>query len=209
MRLFYFILFSLLLGGCTTKPAAFDSTKKKGHWETKVLVRDLKEAKSNTVSIDFFAIQPDQLRAEVTATLGFSVASLAIDKNQITYAVHTQKKFYQGPLSDRSIEPLLKIKMNPKILFYVLFDHPLPSPQWNCKLSESGLPDECRLVNGSYIVSWTERVEESKRITIRATDYELQIVVKSFSSVLPTKVEKDPHFFTVSAPDSYKTYQLP
>lgn len=211
MRLFYFLLLISIFNfaGCISAPhATFDSSKKKGSWETKVQVRDLKAMRSHHVSIDFFAIQPDQLRAEVAATLGISVASLAIDKNKITYAVHTQKKFYQGLVSESALEPLLKIRMNPKILFYVLFDRPLPTPQWNCKLNSVGLPDECRWVKGGYEITWSERREETKRISIRANEFELQILVKSFSPELPTKVEKDLRFFTVDAPESYEIHQL-
>jgi len=206
-RAFYLVI-CLLFAGCVSAPVAYDSTKKTGHWESKVLVKDLRESKSNYVNIDFYAIQPDRLRAEVSATLGVSVASLAIDKNQITYAVHTQKKFYQGALSDRSIEPLLKVRMNPKILFYVLFDRPLPSPQWVCRLTSSGLPEQCDLSGHDYSVVWSERANENKRITIRSSTFEIQIVVKAFSGTLPTKVQKDPNFFTVTAPESYKSYQL-
>jgi hypothetical protein len=103
---------------------------------------------------------------------------------------------------------LLKVRMNPKILFYVLFDRPLPSPQWECRLTSSGLPEQCDLKSHDYSVVWSERVNENKRITIHNTSFEIQIVVKAFSGTLPTKVEKDPQFFNISAPESYKTYQL-
>jgi hypothetical protein len=196
------------VAACASKPVAIDRQKKTGHWETKVLARDLKNAKSNTLAIDFVAIQPDLLRAEVAATLGVSVASLTINKNQITYAIHTQKKFYQGATSDRSLEPLLGVRMNPRVLFYALFDQILPESTWNCQLSADGLPQVCKSKNSDFKILWTERNGESKRVTIQRADFEIQVYVKSFTTELPTKVQQDPSFFTITAPDSYKSYQL-
>jgi hypothetical protein len=203
-----FVPMLFILSACATKPVALDLQQKSGQWKTKALIRDIKNSKSNTLSIDFVAIKPDLLRAEVSATLGLSVASLAINKNKVTYAIHTQKKFYQGVISDQSMGPLLQVKMNPRVLFYVLFDQPLPASAWNCRLSGDGLPETCESKNSDFKILWTERNGETKRVTIQRAEFEIQVYVKSFSPDLPTKVQEDPSFFTITPPNSYKSYQL-
>jgi hypothetical protein len=211
MRFFFFfavlplIVFNL---GCASAPVAYEAAKKAGHWETKVLIKDLKNAKNNAVSIDFVALRPDRLRAEVTGPMGISVATLAMNKDQISYALHLQKKFYHGVISDRSLGPLFQVRLHPRMLLYVLFDDPFPSSGWNCEKDEQGLVKECKSKTSDpaqqTTVRWMDRNGESKRIVILRADSEVQIFVKSFS----TKVESDPGIFTLTAPASYKSYQI-
>lgn len=210
MRLILFRIsicaFSILaIVSCVSKPAHREEANPKGQWETKAQLKDLKNQKTHNLSISFWSIQPDRLRAEVNGPFGVSVASLGLIKNHYELAVHTQKKFYSGTATEASLAKLLGMKLDPRILIYVLFDRPLPANQWQCSLDSGNLLKECRSKNSDLTVKWSERDGELKRLTFTKADYELQILVKDFS----TNVQDDDGFFRVKAPAAYTTHQSP
>lgn len=195
------ILFAL---GCTTAPVARDQTKTQGQWETKALVKDFKRQKNSSLSIDFAAIKQEKLRAEVTGPFGVSVATLVINKDQIQIAMHTQKRFYSGKITEKAMTTALGIPLDPRVLYFVLFDEDLPAKSFDCINDEASLPQECHGRNMDLKVRWTERQGEMKRISISKTDFEVLILVKSFT----TKVQESADLFKINPPEAYTSYQL-
>lgn len=192
--------------GCAMKPVALNLGKTSGQWHTKAQIRNLKSSQSQVVDIDFVATRASQLRAEVSATLGVSLATLTIADDQVAYAIHNSKKFYSGKISDRALLPLLQVPLSPSLLFNVLFDQRVSASGWQCQIDQKGLPVRCE--SSSLKISWSERNGENKRVAIATPDFEVVVLVKSFEPELPTKVQSEPHFFTLFPLPAYKTYQL-
>jgi hypothetical protein len=196
------IIFATILAGilsaCTTKPIAYNSSKDEGQWEAKAQIKNLQTGKADTISLDVMSVKNQALRLEVGATLGINVASFLMKNSDVSYAVHPQKKFYSGPVTERSLRPLLKADIDPRWLYAIFFDEALKG--WSC----SGDPVEvCQRQDGTK-VQWSERNGEKKRITISNGLYEMQILVKSFV----TKVQDPERAFHLEAPESYKRYKL-
>jgi hypothetical protein len=204
MRFFLYLLGLILLSSCATQPVVLEGSKTKGNWQTKALLRDLKKQKSNSLSIDFVAFWPDRLRAEITGPFGVSVASLAIGKEQMQLAIHTQKKFYYGKVSEKSLSGLLGIPLDPRILINILFDVAPPGASWNCHMDVQSLLQDCKNRDNGISIHWSERHGELKRVVISREDYEIQILVKDFN----TKVQESADYFTILHPDSYVSYQI-
>ncbi len=191
----------LLLIGCATQPVAFNSEKAQGQWDAKAQVHDLDKNKTDTVSLEVIAQKDHALRMEVSGPMGVHVASLLMKDSEISYAIHTQKRFISGPVSQKSLKPLLNVNLDPRWLYSIFFDSAVEG--WNCKNNEAGLIEKCELADGSKIV-WSDRVGEKKRITISNTQFEVQVLVKGFT----TKVQSPEKAFSLVSPDGYKKYKL-
>lgn len=198
------VLSHFLFAGCASVPAKYDYEKREGQWEAKAQVKDLEKNKTNSVSLDVSAEKDRALRMEVTGTLGVSVASFLLKENEVSYAIHTQKRFVSGPASEKSMGPLLNVNVDPRWLYNVFFDEPIANKNWSCTKDPEGLVQNCeRLQDGMKIV-WSERQSERKRVTISNSQFELQILVKGFQP----KVQSPEKVYSLSAPDSYKRYKL-
>jgi hypothetical protein len=188
----------MALSACTTAPVVYNSTKDEGQWEAKAQIRELPTGRSNAISLDVMAVRDQALRMEVNGTLGVHVASFLLKDSDVSYAVHTQKRYFSGPASEKSLRPLLRADVDPRWLYSIFFDEPLKG--FNC----TGNPiEKCQRSDGMQ-VHWTERDGEKKRITIANQQFELQVLVKNFT----TKVQSPEKAFSLDAPDSYKRYKL-
>lgn len=196
--LFFSIAF---LSACASQPVKFDEGKNQGTWQAKVQVKDLKANKSDVLSLEVIAVKEEAMRMEITGTLGARLASLLMNKNEISYAVHTQKKYYRGNLSERSLKPLLRVDLDPRWLYAAFFDQSLSG--WDCSTDEKGLVQKCSQKNGMEI-QWSERQGENKRVLIKGSDFEVNVLVKDFT----TKVQNPAKAFSLEAPPSYKRYKL-
>src|SRR5437868_12979263 len=103
MKRLLFLFISLFLVSCATQPKKTQppgGALEKAKWETKAVVRDLKENKSHSVDIDILGDYPKDFRMEVSALMGVHVASMVLHDQEIRYALYNQKKFYQGKASE-------------------------------------------------------------------------------------------------------------
>jgi hypothetical protein len=188
----------MVLSACTTTPVTYNSSKDEGQWEAKAQIKDLQSGKSNTLSLDVMSVNNQALRMEVSGTMGIHVASFLMKHSDVAYAIHPQKKYFSGPVSEHALRPLLRADIDPRWFYSIFFDEPLRG--WNC----TGNPiEKCQRSDGTLVV-WSERNGEKKRITISNPQFELQVLVKNFM----TKVQSPDKAFSLDAPDSYKRYKL-
>lgn len=197
-KTFFATIILLVLAGCASKPVAYNQDKAEGQWEAKAQIKDMEKGSTNNLSLDVMALKDQALRMEISGTMGVHVASLLLRDSDIKYAVHTQKRFFSGPVSERSLKPLLKAEVDPRWLYGVFFDEPIEG--WNC----NGQPvEKCENTDGTQIV-WSDRNGEKKRITISNHKFQLQVLVKNFT----TKVQSPDKTFQLESPESYKRYKL-
>lgn len=188
----------VIMAACASKPVAYNQGKNEGQWEAKAQIRNLEKGGSNTLSLEVMAIRDQALRMEISGAMGVRVASLLLKGTHLSYAVHTQKRFFSGPVSERSLRPLLKAEIDPRWLYGIFFDAPLEG--WDCR----GEPvEKCERADGTQVL-WTERDGEKKRIVISNPKFQLQILVKDFT----TKVQSPDRAFHLEAPENYKRYKL-
>lgn len=194
----FFATILVFLAGCASKPVSYNATKDEGQWEAKAQVRDLEKGKTNTVSLEVMALKDKALRMEVSGTMGVHVASFLLKGSEVQYAIHTQKRYFSGPASEKALRPLLNASVDPRWLYSIFFDEQLEG--WKC----SGQPIEiCERSDGTKI-TWTDRKEEKKRIIIANPQFELQVLVKDFT----TKVQSPDKAFGFEAPEGYRRYKL-
>ncbi|MES2802610.1 MAG: hypothetical protein V4654_08980 [Bdellovibrionota bacterium] len=129
--LIFAALGSFFTAGCAgtqEKPQAGDIK----YVESKALIEDKIKNSSNSASIDLFYLQDDVIRMEVTALLGYRLGSLVISSQKVTYALHPQKAFVEGPFAARTMKPLFRQDLDPRLIWAVVFDRDLKSYGFSC-----------------------------------------------------------------------------
>jgi hypothetical protein len=206
----YLLFLSLsFVVGCTTHPKKEAGTPgvpgvQAVQWETKAQVRDFKQNKTNNLSIDIIAVKNTNLRMEVSALLGYSVATLVTTPKDIKVAVYTQKKFYQGHNSEEALQPVLGFNLDPNIFHNIIFDIPIKG--WVCEENANNQVSLCKkkTKKGDLVVAWPERKEGSKRVIIQGPQFEMQWQFKEQNVVQQLK----PETFKLDPPSGYKVITL-
>ena len=200
------VLLALSIGviSCATKPVAFNAEKREGQWEAKAQIKNLSNGKTNTVSLDVASQKDEALRMEVTGAMGVSVASFLLKGSDVAYEIHTQKRHVSGPASDRALQPLLQVSVDPRWLYSVFFDEPLTAKDWTCEKGPDQLVASCERAGEPMKIQWLERQGERKRVIISNAKFELQVLVKNFE----TKVQSPEKAFTLESHPNYKRYKL-
>lgn len=121
----------LFIFSCAGKPAKTTVEDIK-YVESKALIEDKAKNSSNSASIDLFYQQNRTLRMEVTAVMGYRLGSLVMDPQKVAYALHPQKAFVEGPFIGRTMRPLFRQDLDPKLIWAVVFDRDLRGLGFNC-----------------------------------------------------------------------------
>lgn len=124
-------LFSLFGVGCASAPEKIQSGDIK-YVESKALIEDKSKNSSNSASIDLFFLHDNIIRMEVTALLGYRLGSLVMSPQQISYALHPQKAFVEGPFAARTMKPLFRQDLDPRLIWAVVFDRDLKTFGFSC-----------------------------------------------------------------------------
>ncbi len=196
----------LLLSSCATKPVAKKSNLQKAQWSTKAQIKDLERQTAQGVQIEILAIKNEKLRLEVSAVMGIPVATIVLDRKDFKAAIYTEKKYYQGPLDDNSLQKLLKIPLSARWIYAIAFDES-PGKNWDCESITSTEATErrvCRLVKFDYKIEWNHKDNGTK--VVRLTTPKTEI---NWFFPLPNLnfVEK-PESFQLSAPEGFQLKSL-
>lgn len=100
--------------------------------DSKALIEDKIKNSSNSASIDLFYLQDNVIRMEVTALLGYRLGSLVMNSQKVAYALHPQKAFVEGPFAARTMKPLFRQDLDPRLIWAVVFDRDLKNFGFNC-----------------------------------------------------------------------------
>jgi len=211
MKRLFFLAISLFLVSCGTrqvKPTAPLSTggPQKAQWETKAVIQDLKAGKSHSVDIEVVGDYPTKLRMQVSAVMGtVQVANLALNDDEISYAIYTQKKFFQGHANEGSFMPLMNVPLHPRNFASIAFDAPMRGSGWACAKGPDQLIAECTQASRGIKVQWTERTAEGqKKVLITGPSFEMKWLFRPPQ----TEVQFKDDTFRLEAPSEFKTIQL-
>lgn len=187
------------------KPSLPVGSFQKAQWDTKAVVRDLKANKSHTLDIAVLGDYPGKLRMEVSALMGTQVASLAMNDEQIRYAVYPQKKFFYGRADEGSFLPLMNVPLHPRNFIAIAYDAPIEGEGWSCAKGADSLLAECTQNSRGLKVQWQERnAEGQKRILITGPSFEMRWLFRPPR----TEVQFKDDTFSLEAPTEFKTIHL-
>ncbi len=199
------IMMSVLITSCQSlkKEAPViltPGTPQIGQWEAKAMIKSLETGEASVVSLDVIGQKPNPMRMEVTTSLGIALASIVMKSDEVEYLVPKQKKYYHGPVSESALMPVLKIKVDPKVISAAFFEDSYPN--WDCK-ADNGILSVCQTPEGVQL-KWDREDPGSKRISISSSKFDVQVQIKKYTS----KTEFPVSALELKVPDSYKQYKL-
>ena len=207
-RLLFILATMFLFISCTTAPKKTSSggaRLQKAKWETKAVVRDLKANRTHSLDIDILGDYPKSFRMEVSVLMGVQVASLALNNEEVSYALYHQKKFYQGKASEASFLPLMNIPLHPINFMNIAYDNPMRGAGWVCTRGTDSAIAECSQTARSIKVVWSDRTPEGqKKVIISGPSFEMRWLFRPPQ----TEVQFKDETFRLEAPAEFKTIQL-
>ncbi len=165
--------------------------------ETKAQIKSKDE--KNNVKIDIALARNRAIRMEVTATLGYRVATVVMTPQLIQYALHTSETFYQGPFTARTIYPIFNQMIDPKILWKAIHDQNPQSANLICQVDTSSRPTSCQGPQ-NLTVKWTYEEPPFKKIELKNSQFEMVWLFKDQSVLDNSQTET----FVLKKPDGYK-----
>lgn len=180
------LLFAFLgLTACVSKPTSADYEVYT--LETKAKVIDKATEESYNVDLTFTVLPYKFVRLDVTAILGYKLAELLMNTNQIQYSLREQKVFVTGPFKSKTLRPLFKQDMNPALI-------------WNAAhgvFVKDGMYDGQKVV--TEVLSQSDQYT-SRRLTIENQNFKFIWLFKS------KEVSEASHdeTFVLKRPENYK-----
>ena len=197
------IFISLVLAGCQIAPVKFTDIQE-GQWRAKALIKDVEQARSYIVNLNFNVKKDEFARMDVTTTLGMGVASLLVDTKEVHYVLFDSKRFYYGPPQPGVMRPILAIPFDPRWIQNILLDVPIRDKGWSCNSDKNKWLTDCQDAVTGLKITWSARQGDKKTILIEHAKASVQINVQNFRS----KVEERKNLFSLEAPEGYQKLRV-
>lgn len=170
--------------------------------ETKIQTKDIKKSDTHTANLEIIVLNNQAIRMEVTALFGYRIASVVMTPQKIQYALHTSKDYVQGPFSARTLFPIFKQNIDPRLLWKIIHGQNPESADLKCNKDSLARPVSCLSSVGALAttVTWSYEEENKKRIEIKNQNFEMIWVFKKQSPLETFQNET----FVLKKPEDYK-----
>lgn len=203
---FMILCSALVLGGCAhreVKPSGGEQVSVEGQWEASATLREVKTKRLQAVTLQILVQKPGNLKMEVIGPVGTPLAVLALQQDKISYLILAERRFFSGPITERSLRPLLAVDLDPRWLLDIVMDREIQGPGWSCSLDEAKRPEKCQ--RGSALtIQVRERNGLQRRAIVQTDAYELQVFFRTHSP----KVEFAPGSFSLAPPEGFDRFRL-
>ncbi|MFZ3230395.1 MAG: hypothetical protein WA160_09330 [Pseudobdellovibrio sp.] len=171
--------------------------------ETKIQTKDLKKADTpQTANLEIILLPNQAIRMEVTALFGYQVASVVLTPQKIQYALHGSKEYVQGPFLAKTLFPVFKQNIDPRLLWKIIHGINPESAELKCQKDSMGKPISCNSSSNktSTTVAWFYEEDGKKRIEIKNSKFEMIWIFKKQSPLEALQNET----FVLKKPEDYK-----
>lgn len=165
-----------------------------------MLVKDKKTGRSYIVHADWNAEYKDRLRLDILTPLGAHVASLVMNKDEVSYILLKEKKFFKGKAKPQVLEPLISAPLDPHLFYNLLFDFPIADSRWECEKDEQNFLKLCKNSSENLEITWMDRLMDRKTVKIEHPRASLQINFLEYSN----KLQDKKNLFVLKAPKSFR-----
>jgi hypothetical protein len=155
---------------------------------TKAKVTDKMTNESYNIDLLIVVDSEHAVRMDVTALLGYRLAEIVLTPKLIQYIQRQDKFFVQGDFKAKTLKPLFKQEIDPKLLWALAHEQALKDGQYYGAIVKT------------EIVGTSDNGYKSKRVTIDSNTLKMVWLFKSkdIASV------SYPETFILSKPDEYK-----
>ncbi len=193
----------LVFTSCATTKKNVDFKTQTLLLDTKVQIKDLRKGETQSAKIQVILLADQAIRMEVTALFGYAIASIVMTPDKIQYALHSSKKYVEGPFAATTLFPVFKQHIDPKILWNSVHNKNPASGNLKCKTDAIGLPLSCLDADGVNI-TWVHESATKRRIDIKNPQFEMIWVFKEQSVFSAPQNET----FVLKKPEDYQQIQI-
>ncbi len=169
--------------------------------QTKAKIKNDNE--SNTVKIEIALLPKKAIRLEITASLGISVATVLLTPNEIRYALHSTKQFGVGPFNEKTLYPIFKKNIDPRILWRIINNQSMSGLNLKCTNDSDLKPVLCESSDGTKI-KWTYEAPPMKRIDLISNRFEMNWLFRDQSLLTTSQTET----FVLLKPENYQVINI-
>jgi hypothetical protein len=187
--------------GCSSEPAKPIAAESARVLETKAQIKTPQD--TNTVKIQIALLPMKAARLEITGTLGVSVATVLVLPRQIKIALHMDKTFIQGPANEKTLYPVFKQNISPRLLWKIIHDQNPADANWACQLNAEAKPVSCKAKDGTEAV-WTYESPIKRRIEVKNNNFEMTWIFKDQLQMPEYQNET----FVLTKPDGYREINI-
>lgn len=159
---------------------------------SKAKVTDKVSGESHNVDI-VLSVEPQKaVRMDVTALLGYEVAQLVLTPKQIQYSQREDKIFVIGPFNSKTMKPLFKQEIDPKLFWAIAHEAILKDGRYyNADVKSEALENKLN----TY---------QTKKITIESSTFKMIWLFKAKEVLKASYYET----FVLVKPDDYKLINI-
>ena len=187
----------MLFSGCASEQKVELPAEAGRLIDTKAQIRTPQD--TNTVKILIALLPTKAARLEITGTLGVSVATVLVLPREIKIALHLQKTFIDGPANEKTLYPVFKHNISPRLLWKIIHDQNPADNNLVCDLNELSKPTSCKAKDGTEI-KWTYESSVKRRIDVKSDTFEMNWIFKDQSQLPQYQNET----FVLTKPEGYK-----
>lgn len=205
VRFNYFLFFILtaFLTSCVSKQVKTVGPLQ-AQWETKALITNQRENKRHSLNIDIYAIRDQKTRLEISALLGFQMASLVMSPEEVAFVIYPKKTYYYGKNSESALSRIIDLPLHPMNLSNIAFDQPIIGSGWRCTLDQNKLASQCENKERKITVNWLDRESGKKKVQIVAPQFEMQWLFSAPQTEVVLKNDQ----FKLKQPSGFKVIQI-
>lgn len=195
-------LFLLLLTSCSTWNTKQQLANLK-YWESKAVIKDLKQDKTHTIDIDIYNLGDQKIRLDISALMGVSVAHVVVNDKKVFYTLDRQSQYFQGNVDENSFQYLMNIPLHPWALIAVIQNKNLSQFGWQCTL-DGGIVQECLYPKRHLTVKYQKFDSQKFKIQILGPQFEMNWLLTPSK----TEVQNITELFRLNAPGGFHIIEI-
>lgn len=190
--------------GCVTQKVR-ETVYETAQWETKVVVDDSVKKKQHTFNLEIWAQRGQRARLEVSALMGYKLASIVLDESDFSAVIYPREQSLQGKANAQSMRRALGFSIEPQALLAAAFDEKPPGRGWSCEASEDQFIKSCKNSSLPLTIDWAERTPEGEKTVLMKSP---QWSLRWHFTAPQTSVQLKEALFELKVPSGYKTIQV-
>ena len=167
-------------------------------------MRDKREEHNAIVNMSVRAVDPGQLRLDITSPTGTHLGSLLLDGPRLQYMNVGERTVLQGKSDRSALQSVLRVPLEAHLLFNIFFDRAPTDTRWSCTNDNNGFLKTCKNEKDRLTINWVHRDRDQRTIEIDCTYANLQMSLSGFE---PRVTDKE-KAFVLKVPSSFKIKKL-
>lgn len=194
-------IFPFIIGCVSRGPILSQSVVQR--FDSQGVYQDKKNGKTQQMNLEVIARKNQNLRIDAKVIFGVHVASIVMNPDRIQLALHVEKKFYEGPASQKILQRALKLPLHPLVFHAMLYRQAMNGSGWTCTITTEGTVSSCIQRQAKLKIIWEDIENNEMMVTAENPNFLFQWKIAK-----PEDVQERPAYFVLKIPESYDKLSL-